>query len=134
MKKIISLFCAISLALGVSAQPIALERMEAKSFSADKSFAKAELKKAPEAKKFPPATIEGWTVLGQAVVTETFGAPFGYDEDVYETTVYKNNTTEGLYAIDNEWYDESEGADSIIQIHAEDPELCYILPTTVKNT
>lgn len=134
MKKIISLFCAVALALGVSAQPIALERMEAKSFSADKSFAKAELKKAPEAKKFPPATIEGWTVLGQAVVTETFGAPFGYDEDVYETTVYKNNTTEGLYAIDNEWYDESEGADSIIQIHAEDPELCYILPTNLCYT
>ena len=134
MKKIISLFCAISLALGVSAQPIALERMEAKTFSADKSFAKAELKKAPEAKKFPPATIEGWTALGQAVVTETFGAPFGYEEEVYETTVYKNNTTEGLYAIDNEWYDESAGADSIIQIHAEDPELCYILQTNLYYT
>ena len=134
MKKIISLFCAVALALGVSAQPIALEKATVKNFKAEKSFAKAELKKAPAAQKAPAATIEGWTELGQAVVTETFGAPFGYDEDVYETTVYKNNTTEGLYAIDNEWYDESEGADSIIQIHAEDPELCYILPTSLTFT
>jgi|GEM_PF-3924382 hypothetical protein len=134
MKKILSLFCAVALALGVSAQPIALEKVTAKNFKAENSFAKAELKKAPAVKKAPAATIEGWTELGQAVVTETFGAPFGYDEDVYKTTVYKNNTTEGLYAIDNEWYDESEGADSIIQIHAEDPELCYILPTSLTYT
>ncbi|MBO6074392.1 MAG: fibronectin type III domain-containing protein [Paludibacteraceae bacterium] len=128
MKKILSLFCAMAIVLGVSAQPIALE----KAVKLDKAIVNADLKKAPAARKAKAA--DEWIELGEATVTESFGSLFSIDEETYTTTAYKSATIEGLFAIDNEWYDGNEGSSSIIAIHAEDPELCYILPTYLTYT
>lgn len=129
MKKITLILSAMLVALSISARSF-----EGKSVTLTKNAKTAELRQldaAPSVKKAPAMVIEGWTELGEATVTESFGALFGEDEETYQTTVYKSNTTAGLYAIDNEWYDGEEKSDSIIQIHAEDPELCYILPTNL---
>jgi len=128
MKKILSLFCAMAIVLGVSAQPIALE----KAVKLDKAIVNADLKKAPAARKAKVA--DEWIELGEATVTESFGSLFSIDEETYTTTAYKSATIEGLFAIDNKWYDGNEGSSSIIAIHAEDPELCYILPTYLTYT
>lgn len=128
MKKILSLFCAMAIVLGVSAQPIALE----KAVKLDKAIVNADLKKAPAARKAKAA--DEWIELGEATVTESFGSLFSIDEETYTTTAYKSATVEGLFAIGNQWYDGNEGSSSIIAIHAEDPELCYILPTYLTYT
>ena len=118
----------MAIVLGVSAQPIALE----KAVKLDKAIVNADLKKAPAARKAKAA--DEWIELGEATVTESFGSLFSIDEETYTTTAYKSATIEGLFAIDNEWYDGNEGSSSIIAIHAEDPELCYILPTYLTYT
>ena len=128
MKKILSLFCAMAIVLGVSAQPIALE----KAVKLDKAIVNADLKKAPAARKAKAA--DEWIELGEATVTESFGSLFSIDEETYTTTAYKSATIEGLFAIGNQWYDGNEGSSTIIAIHAEDPELCYILPTYLTYT
>ena len=128
MKKILSLFCAMAIVLGVSAEPIALE----KAVKLDKAIVNADLKKAPAARKAKAA--DEWIELGEATVTESFGSLFSMDEETYTTTAYKSATVEGLYAIDNDWNDGNEGSSSIIAIHAENPELCYILPTYLTFT
>ena len=128
MKKILSLFCAMAIVLGVSAQPIALE----KAVKLDKAIVNADLKKAPAARKAKAA--DEWIELGEATVTESFGSLFSIDEETYTTTAYKSATIEGLFAIGNQWYDGNEGSSSIIAIHAENPELCYILPTYLTFT
>lgn len=130
MKKVLSLFCALTLALAVSAQSLVIDK-PAKVQLPQGAFTANTLKKSQAAKAVDAAK---WDSIGLATVTEAFGHLFGNPEQTYLVPVYASKTTAGLYAVANSWYDKNANSAEIIEIHAENPNLCYILPTSLTFT
>ena len=130
MKKFTLILSAVLVALSINARGF-----EGKSLTLAKNVKTAELRQldaTPSVKKAPAALLdEEWVAIGDATVTEAFWSIFSYPAETYECSAFKSATTAGLYAISNV---NDESGTSVIEIHAEDPELVYILKTKIYST